>query len=245
MSEIEVALDGYRVADQGSLGEMGLRSILAEALPPDMLTQTADGWGADEAVTLVDNSAGEAAWVYSFKGDSVDDTVEVAQGFLDHAEQVLGQSALVAGGGVEYVGDPYVFVDREDDGLVVVIASSVDAGRSAGGRGGHPLTAPAGWFRSTAGRSTVGRWGSSGRVETTRRSTVDRTGRVRRQQLSRDRRWAAGRGWPCCGGRATCDVSPWPWAAGYQRCAPGRSPVGCSRCRRPGGRTVRCWPPSP
>jgi hypothetical protein len=42
---------------------------------------------------------------------------------------VLGQSALAAGGGVEYPGDPYVFVDREDDGLVVVVASSVDDGR--------------------------------------------------------------------------------------------------------------------
>jgi hypothetical protein len=94
-----------------------------------MLTQTADGWGGDDAVTLVDNAAGDTAWVYAFKGDSVDDTIEVAQGFLDHAERVLGQSALAAGGGVEYTGDPYVFVDREDDGLVVVVASSVDDGR--------------------------------------------------------------------------------------------------------------------
>ena len=75
MPDIEIGLDGYRVVDKGSLGEMALRSILAEAMPPDMLTQTADGWGADEAVTLVDNSGGEIAWVYSFKGDSVDDTV--------------------------------------------------------------------------------------------------------------------------------------------------------------------------
>ena len=127
--ELEVALDGYRVVEQGSLGEMGLRSLLTEALPADVLTQTTDGWGADEAVTLVDNGAGEIAWVYAFKGDSVDDTIEVAQGFLDHAERVLGQSALVAGGGVEYVGGPYVFVDREEDGLVVVVASSVEAGR--------------------------------------------------------------------------------------------------------------------
>ena len=70
MPEIEVGLDGYRVVDHGSLGEMALRSMLTEALPPDLLTQTADGWGADEAVTLVDNGAGEIAWVYPFKGDS-------------------------------------------------------------------------------------------------------------------------------------------------------------------------------
>lgn len=120
---------GYRVVDEGSLGEMGLRSLLAEALPPDILTQTVDGWGGDRALTLADRD-GNLAWVYAFKADSVDDAVEVAQGFLDHTGRVLGQpDALAAGGGVEFTGRPYVFVDRDGDGLAVVVAGSVDAGR--------------------------------------------------------------------------------------------------------------------
>ena len=129
MPVIDVALDGYRIVEQGSLGEMGLRSLLAEALDPGTLTQTADGWGADQAVTLV--SGGDTAWVYAFRGDTVDDAVEVAQGFLDHAENVLGLTEpLAARGGLEYVGGPYVFVDREGDGLAVVVASDNEAGRA-------------------------------------------------------------------------------------------------------------------
>jgi len=129
MPVIDVALDGYRIVEQGSLGEMGLRSLLAEALDPGTLTQTADGWGADQAVTLV--SGGDTAWVYAFRGDTVHDAVEVAQGFLDHAGNVLGLTEpLSARGGLEYVGGPYVFVDREGDGLAVVVASDIEAGRA-------------------------------------------------------------------------------------------------------------------
>ena len=129
LPDIEVGLDGYRVVDNGSLGELALRSLLTEAMSPDLLTQTADGWGADEAFTL-EGDGGEIAWVYAFKADSEDDAVEVAQGFLDHAAGVLGLANPVAArGGVEYTGGPYMYVDREGDGLAVVIASSVEAGQ--------------------------------------------------------------------------------------------------------------------
>lgn len=128
MPATDLALDGYQVVEQGSLGEMGLRSFLVDALDPAILTQTADGWGADQSVLLF--GGGHTAWVYSYRADSVDDAIEVAQGFLDHATGVLGLTAAVeARGGVEYVGGPYVFVDREGDGLAVVVASDVAAGQ--------------------------------------------------------------------------------------------------------------------
>lgn len=126
---IELALDGYRVVARGTLGEMGLRSLLVDALDPEILTQTADGWGADHSVLLFGGA--DTAWVYAYRADSVDDAVEVAQGFLDHATGVLGLTeAVPARGGLEYSGGPYVFVDREGDGLAVVIASDVAAGQT-------------------------------------------------------------------------------------------------------------------
>ncbi|MBA2337191.1 MAG: hypothetical protein H0V96_05435 [Acidimicrobiia bacterium] len=129
MPAIELAIDGYRVVEQGSLGEMGLRSLLVDALDPEILTRAADGWGADQSVLLF--GGGDTAWVYAHRADSVADAVEVAQGFLDHATGVLGLTdAVEARGGVEYADGPYLFVDREGDGLAVVVASDVEAGRT-------------------------------------------------------------------------------------------------------------------
>jgi hypothetical protein len=141
-----VDVPGFSVDDAGSLGELGLRSLLTEAVSPGVLTQTVDGWGADAFVTLTD--ASDIAFVYLFRGDTVADTVEVAQAFLDHAARVMGLAEpIAAGGGVELAGPapvegeeegdataapdgPYVFVDRSGDGLVVVISSDATTGRA-------------------------------------------------------------------------------------------------------------------
>ena len=139
---------GLSVQDAGSLGELGLRSLLVDAVSPGVLTQTVDGWGADRFLTLTD--ASDVAFVYLFRGDSVADTVEVAQAFLNHAAFVMALAEpIAAGGGVEFVGPapaegeeppatedgappagPYVYVDRAGAGLLVVISSDVAAGRS-------------------------------------------------------------------------------------------------------------------
>lgn len=142
----DVAVDGYTLQHAGSRGELGLRSLLGSATIPGVLTQTADGWGADHEVLL--SSVDDVAFGYVFRGDSADDAVEVAQAFLDHATFVMGMNeGLASGGGVEFVGvsagedgddgateeapvaGPYVFVDRAGDVLVVVIASDITAGR--------------------------------------------------------------------------------------------------------------------
>lgn len=140
-----VDLSGFGVDDSGSLGALGLRSLLTEAVPPGLLTQTVDGWGADVFVTLTD--ASDIAFVYVFRGDTVADTVEVAQAFLEHAAGVMGLAEpRAAGGGVEFIGPaavegeasgdgappegPYVFVDRDGDGLVVIVSSDAGAGRA-------------------------------------------------------------------------------------------------------------------
>ncbi len=136
-----VSLEGYTARHVGTFGELGLRGLLGSALSAGVLTQTADGWGADHEILLHDNE--EVAFGYVYRGDDVDDTVEVAQAFLDHASFVMGMNEpQAAGGGVEFVGlaaaevaeesapaGPYVFVDRSGDVLVVVIATDPAAGR--------------------------------------------------------------------------------------------------------------------
>lgn len=148
-------VDGYELVDEGTLGELRLRGLLSAALPAGMQTQVSDGWGGDRYMLFADPE--DVALVYTFRGDTVDDTVEVAQAFLDHAAFVMGMAEPVAvGGGVEFVGlappedevetdteegasdgvnepaGPYAYVDRSGDGLVVVISSSVEAGRALG-----------------------------------------------------------------------------------------------------------------
>ncbi len=137
-----LALTGYRLHRTGTLGELGLRVLLAEAQTPGLVRQAVDGWGADHFATFT--SGNDVAWVYLYRGDSVEDTVEVAQAFLDLAAGAMNLNEPVAvGGGVEISGPrleegeeapteprgPYVFVDRDGDGLVVVIAHQIDAGR--------------------------------------------------------------------------------------------------------------------
>ncbi len=125
---------GYDVATAGTWGAGTLRGLLAASLSPGMLTQTADGWGADWSVILEDGD--DLAWVYTFRGDSVEDALEVTQGFISHIETVMGMGGGVAsGGGVEYVGSPrsgddFAYIDREGDGLVVVVATDPEVGRS-------------------------------------------------------------------------------------------------------------------
>ncbi len=125
---------GYDVVSAGTSGAGTLRGMLVDALAPGMLTQTVDGWGADWSVIL--SSGDDVAWVYQFRGDSVDDALEVTQGLLTHIEMVMGMGGGVsAGGGVEYVGsarsgDDFVHIDREDDGLLLVVATDPTVGRA-------------------------------------------------------------------------------------------------------------------
>lgn len=150
----DVNVPGYTVSHAGPRGELGLRSMLAAALLPGVLTQTADGWGADYEIVL--RSGDRVAYGYLFRGDGPEDAFEVAQAFLDHATFVMGMAEPVAaGGGVEFVGlaeieatagdttttvaaegaaepagdGPYVFVDRTGERLVVVVADDPVAGR--------------------------------------------------------------------------------------------------------------------
>ncbi len=105
--------------------------LLEDTLSPGLLTQTADGWGAD-AHQLFSDGSGEVAFALLYLGDTEAHTVEVTQAFIDLAEDVVGLSdGERSGGGEVYArsGRPWFFLDREGAGLLVIIASEASAGR--------------------------------------------------------------------------------------------------------------------
>lgn len=128
---LAIDLDGYEVVHAGALGEWGLRILLNETLPAGVLTQTADGWGADAFVVL--RSGPEVVFVYTYAADTDDDAIDVGLGLVQHAGGAMdaGDGIEVDGGILFDGGGPWVFVDRVGDGLVFIAATDAEAGREA------------------------------------------------------------------------------------------------------------------
>lgn len=124
------SIDRYTELPAATFGEWGMRLLLEGTLSPGMLTQTVDGWGGD-SYQLFLTGGGDVAFGLVYLGDAEFHTVEVTQAFIDFAEDVLrlGDGVRTGGGEVFERNDrPWMFLDREGEGLVVVIASDPDAG---------------------------------------------------------------------------------------------------------------------
>ena len=130
VGSLQLTATEYTALTAATLGEWGLRWLIGETRSPGLLTQTVDGWGGDLYQILV-TGAGDVALALSYLGDGEPHTIEITEAFLELAEDVLGLGEGVrTNGGVAFErnGRPWVFVDREGNGLVVVIASDPDTG---------------------------------------------------------------------------------------------------------------------
>jgi hypothetical protein len=129
LPEMDVSLDGYEQARAGSIGEWGMRRLLHGTLSPALLTQTAEGWGADAVATL--RSGSDVAFALMYAADSEEDAVDVATALVAHARTVMGAgNGIEVDGGILFdEGGPWVFIDRIGDGLVFVAATDAAAGR--------------------------------------------------------------------------------------------------------------------
>lgn len=128
----QAVLDGYSELSTTSFGELGLRLILEGSMSPGLLTQTADGWGGDAYQLFVGNG-GEVAFSLRYLGDNESHTAEVTQAFINLAKDVVGvDDGERLGGGELYTRDgrPWIFLDRDGAGLLVIVASERSAGRS-------------------------------------------------------------------------------------------------------------------
>ena len=132
--ELAVKIDDYTTVDDGSYGEWRLRLLLEDAIAPGLLTQTVAGWGGDAHQLLVNGD--DMIFVYIYGGDTEDDAIEVAQGFLALARGPLrAGDGIDSGGGVLWDGaDRFVYVDRIGDGLMFIVATDSAAGAAARGQ---------------------------------------------------------------------------------------------------------------
>ena len=125
----DLTIDGYTALPAASFGEWGLRLLFDGTMLPGLLTQTADGWGNDSYRMFV--SGGDVAFALLYVGDAEAHTEEVTQAFIDFVEDELdlGDGEWRGGGQVYSLRNrPWVFLDREGNGLLVVIASDADVG---------------------------------------------------------------------------------------------------------------------
>lgn len=127
---VVVDLPEYAEAAAGTWGELGMIRLLTGVLTPGLRTQTADGWGGDTFSVMAGGS--DVAFILRYRGDTEDDAIEVAEAMIAAARTRMGAGdGLESGGGVEFDADgPYVFVDRVDDGLVLIVATDSRAGRT-------------------------------------------------------------------------------------------------------------------
>ena len=130
VDSLQLTANQYTALPEATIGEWGLRLLLEETSSAGLLTQTVDGWGGDSYQILV-SADGDVAFALSYLGDGEPHTIEVTEAFLKLAEGVLGLGEGVrTNGGVAFErnGRPWMFVDREGNGLVVVIASDQGVG---------------------------------------------------------------------------------------------------------------------
>lgn len=121
---------GYTLHAEGRYGELGLRAMLSRTLEAGMLTQTVDGWRGDAYAAYSDGR--DVGIVLKAEMLSEEDAIEVALAVIEHARTTLsaGDGIEVDGGILFDEGGPYLFIDRVDEEINLVVASSTDLGRS-------------------------------------------------------------------------------------------------------------------
>lgn len=128
---LTVAIDGWELADERTLGEWGVRLLLTETLPPGELVQVASGWGNDTYRLLLRGD--DTAFVWSYLAESVEDAEELTNALIAHTRDQMGASGAVeSGGGLLFEGgSPTVFIDRIDEAIYFLASTDRAAVESA------------------------------------------------------------------------------------------------------------------
>lgn len=134
LAPLAVTLDGWELSEERTLGEWGIRLLLLETLSPGDLAQAAAGWGND-TYRFFTRGEDDAAFVWSYLGESVEDAEDLANALIALARGPMGASGGVeSGGGLLFgEGSPTVFIDRIDDAIYLIAATdsaAVDEARA-------------------------------------------------------------------------------------------------------------------
>lgn len=123
-----VALEGWEVHDEGTLGEWGLRLMLGVSNSSGDATQAAAGWGNDHYSIF--SRGDDVAFALHYIGDSERDAEELANALIAHAGTAMDAGAPAeSGDGLVYEqGGVYVFIDRVGEELFFVASTNAAAG---------------------------------------------------------------------------------------------------------------------
>lgn len=121
LADVEIA--GYDLHAAGRFGELAWRAMLSRTLDPGILTQTVDGWRGDAFVAYTDGV--DVGIAVKMDMASEEDAIEVALAVIEHARTRLdaGDGIEVDGGILFDEGGPYLFIDRIEDEINLVVAS--------------------------------------------------------------------------------------------------------------------------
>lgn len=127
---LSLTLPGFEQHEAGSFGELGLRLLLLDAVSLGEVSQAADGWGGDAYVILADGD--DVAFVLNYLGDSERDAIELTEALIATVEGRMGvvESVPEAGGVLYSTEDVYVFIDRVEDRVYLVVTTDAEAGAS-------------------------------------------------------------------------------------------------------------------
>ena len=127
LEPLDVELAGWELFDEGTLGEWGLRLVLGTSNPPGFATQAAAGWGNDTYREFVRGD--DTAMVLRYRGDSVSDAEDLTDALLTHVSEKIDTGEPVeVDGGLRFRGATYVFLDRVDDEVLLVVSTDEAAG---------------------------------------------------------------------------------------------------------------------
>jgi predicted transcriptional regulator len=98
--------------------------MLSRTLEAGLLTQTVDGWRGDAFVAYTDGTA--VGLAVKMEMVSQEDAIEVALAVIEHARTTLeAGDGIEAAGGILFEEDgPYLFIDRVDDEINLVVATN-------------------------------------------------------------------------------------------------------------------------
>jgi hypothetical protein len=125
---LELDLGTATITPATTFGQHRLDALLTSVIPPDLVTQTVDGWDGDTYQLVADGD--EIGFALIVQMLSPDDAIEVVDALVAHADEVIqaGEGIEVDGGLLWSSDDVYIFVDRVGDSLRYLLASDPTLG---------------------------------------------------------------------------------------------------------------------
>lgn len=128
LASLMVEIEDWKLFEEATFGEWGLRLLLDESVPPGEATQAAAGWGNDTYRFFTRGD--DLAMALSYIGDSERDAEELVTALVEHIRTTMdaGPGEESEGGLLFRGGGVYSFIDRVDDTIYWIVSTEETAG---------------------------------------------------------------------------------------------------------------------